>query len=397
MTPACRGWTIPGRHRPGVRHPGALRLRLPQWDRDQRPPTCTGGGGLRFRRQCFAGAGAGHRGPQPGRHDCAAGRAAQPRRPLRVGRHGLPGRAEAVDDSAVAGLQFLLDGQPIGPVLVAAPYTFDLDTRTLADGSYLVSGVGAPTDLSGNVGTSAAVAVSIGNHNRPPTAVLDLEQARTGSTRSATGSASGLARSSDPEGSALSCSWAFGDGGTAVGSSTGHAYAAAGSYLVSLESRTDPGHRQPPGRSPSTRRGRFGKSRSIRRRTPWSGPASKGTTGGAPSWRSTTAPIPITAPEFDLPVSAAARRRDHCLGEAAAPDPHHPRAPPSGLPGHPELDGGHRQLREHPRWRHLGPGRTRHALDDRRLRCRRRQRPRIRRQRRVGQGPSPGWAPPPSS
>ncbi|NIP79981.1 MAG: PKD domain-containing protein, partial [Gemmatimonadetes bacterium] len=36
--------------------------------------------------------------------------------------------------------------------------------------------------------------------------------------------------SSDPDGDALSHSWAFGDGGTATGATASHTYAAAGTY-----------------------------------------------------------------------------------------------------------------------------------------------------------------------
>lgn len=139
-------------------------------------------------------------------------------------------RADAVDDTSVAGLQFLLDGQPLGPFLAAAPYAFDLDTRSLADGSHLVSA--RATDPSGNAGTSAGVAVSIGNHNRPPTAVLDLET--EGFLQAGARVGFSAARSSDPEGGVLSCSWDFGDGGAAAGPVTAHAYAEAGTYRVSV-------------------------------------------------------------------------------------------------------------------------------------------------------------------
>ena len=74
--------------------------------------------------------------------------------------------------------------------------------------------------------------------NQPPVAVLSMTPARVnpGDPVAFDGSAS-----SDPDGSIASYSWAFGDGATAQGATQVHAYAAPGTYTVTLTVTDDRG------------------------------------------------------------------------------------------------------------------------------------------------------------
>jgi hypothetical protein len=69
--------------------------------------------------------------------------------------------ATATDNVAVTGVQFLLDGQLLGPELTAAPYTLNWDTSLTNDGPHTLS-VRA-RDAAGNLGNSAAVNVNVQN------------------------------------------------------------------------------------------------------------------------------------------------------------------------------------------------------------------------------------------
>jgi hypothetical protein len=66
------------------------------------------------------------------------------------------------DDQTVTRLQFLVDGQPVGPSLTAAPYTFDWDTTSASQAQpHLISA--RASDVLGRSGTSASVAVQVDN------------------------------------------------------------------------------------------------------------------------------------------------------------------------------------------------------------------------------------------
>ena len=70
--------------------------------------------------------------------------------------------ATATDpDSAVSFVQFLVDGTNTGARVTAAPYSISLDTTQLANGSHALTAVAQ--DPSANVGTSAAVTVTVSN------------------------------------------------------------------------------------------------------------------------------------------------------------------------------------------------------------------------------------------
>src|SRR5712692_6741649 len=69
--------------------------------------------------------------------------------------------ANASDNVAVASVQFKVDSANTGAAISAAPYSYVLDTTTLADGNHILTAVA--TDTSGNSTTSAGVAVKVNN------------------------------------------------------------------------------------------------------------------------------------------------------------------------------------------------------------------------------------------
>jgi hypothetical protein len=75
-----------------------------------------------------------------------------------------PVAANANDNVAVASVQFLLDGQPLGNPVTSPPYAMNWDTTTATNGSHTLSA--EATDSSGNVGTATNVPVTV--QNPPP-------------------------------------------------------------------------------------------------------------------------------------------------------------------------------------------------------------------------------------
>jgi hypothetical protein len=69
--------------------------------------------------------------------------------------------ANATDDVAVAGVQFLVNGNPVGAEDVQAAYSTNWDTRTAANGIYNISA--RARDAAGNTTTTAAISVTVSN------------------------------------------------------------------------------------------------------------------------------------------------------------------------------------------------------------------------------------------
>src|SRR5262249_55983080 len=65
------------------------------------------------------------------------------------------------DNLYVAGVQFLLDGQPIGPAVLFGPYSTAWDSRTVANGSHVLSA--RAWDVAGNSSFTNGVTVVVGN------------------------------------------------------------------------------------------------------------------------------------------------------------------------------------------------------------------------------------------
>jgi hypothetical protein len=88
--------------------------------------------------------------------------------------------ANASDDVAVAGVQFLLDGAPLGAEDLQAPYAAPWDTTTASNGTHSLAAVAR--DSSGNTATSAPVSVTVANlppAPPPPAAGKDVFVALT--------------------------------------------------------------------------------------------------------------------------------------------------------------------------------------------------------------------------
>src|SRR5205823_3984489 len=67
--------------------------------------------------------------------------------------------ATASDNVGVAGVQFLLDGAPLGTEATSAPYAVVWDTRSAASGSHVLSAVAR--DFAGNTTPSAPVSITV--------------------------------------------------------------------------------------------------------------------------------------------------------------------------------------------------------------------------------------------
>jgi hypothetical protein len=79
----------------------------------------------------------------------------------------VPVAANASDDFAVASVQFLLDGQPLGSAVTTAPYSTSWNTTTASAGTHNLSA--QAKDTSGNIGTSSTVPVVVQTQAPPMT------------------------------------------------------------------------------------------------------------------------------------------------------------------------------------------------------------------------------------
>jgi hypothetical protein len=78
--------------------------------------------------------------------------------------------ADAADEAGVVGVQFLLDGAPLGVEDTAAPYTIDWATTSVPNGAYALSA--RARDAVGNTTTSSSVAVTVDNDTTAPTVAM---------------------------------------------------------------------------------------------------------------------------------------------------------------------------------------------------------------------------------
>src|SRR5260370_9788047 len=74
--------------------------------------------------------------------------------------------ATATDNVAVASVQFKVDNANTGAPVTAAPYSYSLNTTTLANGSHAIAAVAA--DTAGNRATSTVVTVNVNNATPGP-------------------------------------------------------------------------------------------------------------------------------------------------------------------------------------------------------------------------------------
>ena len=75
--------------------------------------------------------------------------------------------ATAADDIGVAGVQFLLDGAPLGAEDTTAPYEVAWDTAPIANGEHTLTAVAR--DAAGHETTASAVSVTVANNLTVPT------------------------------------------------------------------------------------------------------------------------------------------------------------------------------------------------------------------------------------
>jgi Concanavalin A-like lectin/glucanases superfamily/Domain of unknown function (DUF1929)/Bacterial Ig domain/IPT/TIG domain/Kelch motif len=80
--------------------------------------------------------------------------------------------ANATDNVGVAGVQFLLDGAPLGAEDTTSPYSLSWNSATVANGAHTLSA--RARDAVGNTTTSAAVMVTVSNapDTTPPTVAM---------------------------------------------------------------------------------------------------------------------------------------------------------------------------------------------------------------------------------
>lgn len=88
--------------------------------------------------------------------------------------------ATATDNVAIGGLQFLLNGQPIGPLLTTAPYSYVWDTSNYVNGNYTVSA--QAFDVAGNAVTSSTVQVPVSRITESVAPTVSLSNLTAGST-----------------------------------------------------------------------------------------------------------------------------------------------------------------------------------------------------------------------
>ena len=81
--------------------------------------------------------------------------------------------ADASDDAAVAGVQFLIDGVLVGVEdTIDSPFGFTWDTRTVSNGAHTLTALAR--DVNGNATVSAPVTVNVFNTNYFQTRFLQL-------------------------------------------------------------------------------------------------------------------------------------------------------------------------------------------------------------------------------
>jgi hypothetical protein len=80
--------------------------------------------------------------------------------------------ADASDNSAVAGVQFFVDGNPLAPEITTAPYSISWNSGTVSNGSHNLTA--RARDGSGNQTVSTQVAVTVANSSSTDPAVVGL-------------------------------------------------------------------------------------------------------------------------------------------------------------------------------------------------------------------------------
>lgn len=74
--------------------------------------------------------------------------------------------ASASDSQGISSVQFKLDGNNLGPLITATPYSYAWDTTSVGNGNHTLTAIA--TDTTGLSTTSAAVTVNVQNQTTPP-------------------------------------------------------------------------------------------------------------------------------------------------------------------------------------------------------------------------------------
>jgi outer membrane protein assembly factor BamB len=139
--------------------------------------------------------------------------------------------ATAYDDTAVADVQFQLDGQNLGADQTTAPYLVSWDTTAAPNGSHTLTAIAR--DSVGNTTTSSPVTVTVANSSTPPT-VLDGDQVvEPKSDSNATGVAEAFQTTATASGTAAKLS-VYVDAGSAAGTLVAGIYANASGHPGAL-------------------------------------------------------------------------------------------------------------------------------------------------------------------
>src|SRR5262245_7722084 len=87
--------------------------------------------------------------------------------------------ATVASAAPITGVQFFVDGVPVGAALSAPPFLMPWDTRTVADGQHTLTA--AATDSFNLTGTSSPVTVTVDNSHPAQTITIDATVFRDGS------------------------------------------------------------------------------------------------------------------------------------------------------------------------------------------------------------------------
>ena len=69
--------------------------------------------------------------------------------------------ANATDNAGVAGVQFLVDNNPLAAEDTTSPYSVSFNTTTVANGTHTLTALAR--DINGNTATSAPVTITVAN------------------------------------------------------------------------------------------------------------------------------------------------------------------------------------------------------------------------------------------
>ncbi len=81
--------------------------------------------------------------------------------------------ASVTDNTAVANVQFLMDGVAVGSALTATPYNLVWDSTSVANGQHTV--IARATDTAGNIATASSISFTVSNASGGPVTTVALQ------------------------------------------------------------------------------------------------------------------------------------------------------------------------------------------------------------------------------